>query len=64
LNVAPGPSVTVHVSAPATHEVELVRLGLDAVIDPAQSPDADREEAIVLETVQRPASPQTIDPGS
>ena len=64
LDVAAGSSVGVHVCAPAAHEIELVRLGLDAVIDPAQSIDADRKDARVLATVNRPASPQTISPGS
>jgi hypothetical protein len=64
LDVVPGSSVSVHVCAPASFELELVRLGLNAVIDPAQSMDADREEAEILETVACPASPQTISPGS
>lgn len=64
LDVAPGSSVSAHVSAPASYDIELVRLGLNAVIDPAQSLDADREDAIVLQTAGRPASPQTITPGS
>ena len=64
LDVAAGSGFTVHVSAPADYELELVRLGLGAVIDPAQSLSADREEAVVLETLSCPASPQTIDPGS
>ena len=64
LDVAAGSSVGVHVSAPAAHEIELVRLGRDAVIDPAQSLAADRQDALVLTTVSRPAAPQTIAPGS
>src|SRR5262245_24738800 len=64
LNVEPGSAVRVHVSAPAAHQIQLVRLGLDAVIDPSQSLDDDREQATVLASVERPASPQTIDPGS
>ncbi|MBL8583309.1 MAG: hypothetical protein JNL61_13935 [Rhizobiaceae bacterium] len=64
LDVAAGSGVSVHVSAPADHEIELVRLGRNAVIDPAQSLDADREEAELLTSVARRASPQMITPGS
>jgi hypothetical protein len=65
LEVAPGSSVEVHVSAEAAHEIELVRLGLDAVIDPAQSLAADCAEARRLAAVEIPvATPQTIAPGS
>jgi hypothetical protein len=65
LEVAPGGTVSVHVSAEAAHEIELVRLGLNAVIDPAQSLDADRLEAQRLASVDAAVSaPQTITPGS
>lgn len=64
LDVAPGSAVSAHVCAASAHEIELVRLGLHAVIDPAQSLDADREEATILQTVARPAAPQSITPGS
>lgn len=64
LDVEAGTSVDVHVSAPASHRIELLRLGRRAVIDPAASLDDDREEAVVLAAVDRPATPQTIAPGS
>jgi hypothetical protein len=65
LSTEPGHPVSIHLSAEAAHEIEIVRLGRKAVIDPAQSLDADREEAEVLAKVARPgAAPQTITPGS
>ena len=65
LEVAPGESVSVHVSAEAAHEIELVRLGLNAIIDPAQSLEADRLEARRLDSVDATAAaPQAITPGS
>ncbi len=65
LAVAPGHALTIHVSAEAAHSIEIVRLGRKAVIDPAQSIDADRIEAEVMHIVSRgAAAPQTITPGS
>ena len=64
LDVAAGTSVDVHVSAPADHEIELVRLGLEAVLDPAQPLDADCAEAQVLATAKGGAAARTITPGS
>jgi Concanavalin A-like lectin/glucanases superfamily len=65
LSVAPAFRVSVHVSAEAAHEIEFVRLGRKAVLDPAQSLDADRADAEVLATVsRRTAAAQTITPGS
>ncbi|MEO1102226.1 MAG: N,N-dimethylformamidase beta subunit family domain-containing protein, partial [Pseudomonadota bacterium] len=63
-STAPGGSVGVHVSAEADHEVELLRLGTCALLDPASSLDDDRAEATVLQRWSRPAAPQTIAPGS
>lgn len=57
LGVAPGAELAVHLSAEAAHRVELVRLGREAVLDPAQSLDADREEAELLAEVIRSARP-------
>ena len=65
LEASPGSSISVHVSAEAAHEIELVRLGLDAVIDPDQSLAADCAEAVRLAVVEAAAAaPQTITPGS
>lgn len=64
LDVAPGTSVAAHVSAPSDHEIEVVKLGLDAVLDPAQPLDADCADATVLETVSCEGAARTITPGS
>ena len=65
VEAAPGTSVSVHVSAEAAHEIELVRLGRDAVIDPAQSLADDCAEAVRLAAVDvAAATPQVITPGS
>ncbi len=64
VGVAPGGRIGLHVSAPATHDVEFVKLGRKAVIDPARSLDADREDVAVMATAGCSASPCTIDPGS
>lgn len=65
LGVGPGEALAIHVSAEAAHDIEVVRLGRCAVIDPAQSLDDDRREAEVLAAwAVAEASPQTIHPGS
>ena len=65
LEASPGTSISVHVSAEAAHEIELVRLGLTAVIDPEQSLAEDCADAQRLAVVSvAAASPQTITPGS
>ncbi len=62
--VQAGSSVSVHVSAEADHEISLIRLGTQALLDPAQSLSADRAEATELASWHRPASPHHITPGS
>lgn len=64
LDVEAGTSVDVHASAPAAHVIELLRLGRRAVLDPGKGIADDRAEATVLASVERPATPRTISPGS
>jgi len=65
LEASPGTGISVHVSAEAAHEIEFVRLGLKAVIDPGQSLAEDCADAERIAVVNvAAASPQTITPGS
>jgi hypothetical protein len=65
ISVPPGGRLGVHVSAEAAHDIEIVRLGTNAVLDPRQPLDADRDEVKVLQTTTRKAAaPQSISPGS
>ena len=61
LEASPGTGISVHVSAEAAHEIEFVRLGLKAVIDPGQSlaedcADVRRTRAEHVELSQEPLS--------
>ena len=54
-SVAPGDRVTLRVSAEASHEVDIVRLGRSAVIGPDQDIAADRADVQVLGGWSHPA---------
>ncbi len=63
--IAPGGRIHVHVSAEAAHRVDIVRLGREAVIGPAQDIAADRRDVEVLGSWSSDiSSPQRLFPGS
>ncbi|MHB8657911.1 MAG: N,N-dimethylformamidase beta subunit family domain-containing protein [Solirubrobacteraceae bacterium] len=65
IGVRPGERLSVHLSAPAAHEVSIARLGIKSVLEPGADDAADRAEATVLATLACPsASRHDIYPGS
>ena len=64
LGVRPGERLRVQVSAPAAHRIALQRLGRTALLDPDAGDKEDRAEAVELAALDRPASPQVVQPGS
>lgn len=65
LNPKPGNRVTVHVAAPAAFDVDIVRLGRRAILDPTASIADDRADVEVLASRHHDlALPGRIQPGS
>jgi hypothetical protein len=65
LGVKPGQVARFHVSAPAAYDFSIVRLGVEAILDPGADEAADRADVEVLATSHHAsATPQRITPGS
>ncbi len=64
IGVPAGERVRFHVCAPSAYDFSVVRLGTNAILDPAADEPADRADCAVLARAQRPAAPQRISPGS
>ncbi|MFV2061921.1 MAG: LamG-like jellyroll fold domain-containing protein [Chloroflexota bacterium] len=65
IGVGPGGMARFHVSAPAAYQLDVVRLGRKALIDPAADVAADRAEVELLASFRHvSAAPQSIEPGS
>lgn len=65
IGIPAGSQADFHVNAASAYEFSVVRLGRDAILDPAADGDADRADVELLaRTAHERSSPQTIGPGS
>ena len=65
IGVRPGEQVGIHVNAPASYELSIVKLGTTAIADPGSDEAEDRADAQVMTRSRHDrATRQTISPGS
>lgn len=65
IGVRPGHQLRIHLSTPAAHRIEVLRLGRRAILNLGEDVDADRGDAVRLAGMDlRAASPQAVRPGS
>jgi len=65
IGVAPGETVRFHVNPTAAYQLDVIRLGRSALIDPLADTSSDRAEARAIASFRHEqAAPQAIEPGS